>query len=343
METFVKYLLISTACISVFYIGYLLLVAKTQQFKHQRYFLLVAMFLSLIMPLSQFQIHFNLKQDEAAYSEIQSHAENSNIEQAKSIDLPETNVANKNTFKLIQFLIVLYVLGLVVIFTRLLMHLAKICSYYKHSEKKYIGNIPVLLMSKTQTSFSFFKWIFLPENFICDQENREIVIHEHVHASQYHSIDIILMELLTAVMWFNPLVWMMRNSIRLVHEYLADEGVINTGIDKIRYQALLINQVAEEKLICLSSNFNHSLIKKRLIMITKTRFIRGSKLRVFTLIPIVGMLFIGVACIKGKTEVQTNTTKTDVENNTAKFEVQTITTKPEEQTVTRKYVRDNGI
>jgi len=114
-----------------------------------------------------------------------------------------------------------------------------------------------------------------------------------------------LIELLSAVMWFNPLVWMMKNSVQLVHEYLADEGVLNTGTDKLRYQALLINQIAEERLICLSSSFNHSLIKKRMIMMTKSKFNRGSKLKIFALIPLATILFIGVACINGQ-EVNKN-------------------------------------
>jgi gliding motility-associated protein GldM len=86
----------------------------------------------------------------------------------------------------------------------------------------------------------------------------------------------------------------------MVHEYLADEGVLNTGTDKFRYQALLINQVAEESLICLSSGFNHSLIKKRIVMMTKSNPSQVSKLRILTLIPLAIVLFIAVACFNGK-------------------------------------------
>jgi gliding motility-associated protein GldM len=101
-------------------------------------------------------------------------------------------------------------------------------------------------------------------------------------------------------MWFNPLIWMMRNSMQLVHEYLADEGALSTGIDKLKYQALLINQVTEERLICLSSSFNHSLIKKRMIMMTKSKFNQRTKLKILTLVPVAVILFLGVACINGQ-------------------------------------------
>jgi len=104
-----------------------------------------------------------------------------------------------------------------------------------------------------------------------------------------------VIELLTAVMWFNPLIWMMKNSIQLVHEYLADEGALNTGIDKHRYQALLINQITEDKLISLSSSFNHSLIKKRMKMMLNKKFNRRSNLKIMALLPIAGFLFIVIA------------------------------------------------
>jgi len=101
------------------------------------------------------------------------------------------------------------------------------------------------------------------------------------------------------VMWFNPLIWMMKNSMQLVHEYLADEGALGTEIDRLRYQALLINQITEESLICLSSNFNHSLIKKRMKMMTKSKFYRKTKLKILTLIPISISLIFVMSCING--------------------------------------------
>jgi hypothetical protein len=99
-------------------------------------------------------------------------------------------------------------------------------------------------------------------------------------------------------MWFNPLIWMMKNSIQLVHEYLADEGALNTGIDKHRYQALLINQITEDKLISLSSSFNHSLIKKRMKMMLNKKLNRRSNLKIMALLPLAIFLFVMTAMIK---------------------------------------------
>jgi hypothetical protein len=92
---------------------------------------------------------------------------------------------------------------------------------------------------------------------------------------------------------------MMRKSVIIVHEYLADEGVLRSGVDRLRYQTVLINHVAEERLIRFTSGFNSSLIKKRMFMITKSKFNRYSKLRILALIPLASLIFIGIACVNG--------------------------------------------
>jgi gliding motility-associated protein GldM len=92
----------------------------------------------------------------------------------------------------------------------------------------------------------------------------------------------------------------MRREVQLVHEYLADEGALSTGIDRLGYQALLVNQVAEEKFILLSSSFNHSLIKKRMIMMTKSKFNQGTKLKILAIIPLSIILFLGIGCVNGQ-------------------------------------------
>jgi hypothetical protein len=126
-----------------------------------------------------------------------------------------------------------------------------------------------------------------------------MILHEKIHVSQFHSLDLLVMELLTAVMWFNPLIWMMKNSVQLVHEYLADEGALKSGIDPLRYRLLLLNQVTEEKLICLSSNFNYSLIKKRIAMMTTRKINKNTRVKLLTFIPLSAVLFLVIAVTNG--------------------------------------------
>ncbi len=106
----------------------------------------------------------------------------------------------------------------------------------------------------------------------------------------------------------------MKSSIQLVHEYLADEGALSTGIDKLKYQALLINQVTEERLICLSSNFNHSLIKKRMIMMTKSKNNYQNKKRILALLPLSVILFITTAFFNGLFPEETKGSPAAIDN-----------------------------
>lgn len=237
-----------------------------------------------------------------------------------------TNVSNKfassgffekkHHLNLLTVLTVLYLIGFAFILLRMLFSLAVIFRLYFVSAKKRMDGFKLLIKYSVKAPFSFFKWVFISQKMFTEDNYREIILHEKVHVSQYHSIDIIVIELLSAVMWFNPFVWKMRNSVQLVHEYLADEGVLNTGIDRLQYQALLVNQVAEERLICLSSGFHQSQIKKRLIMMTKNKTDQNPKLRILYLLPIVLLLFIGVAYVNGqKKAIVENVTKSVAKNH----------------------------
>ncbi|MFC2136944.1 GldM family protein [Bacteroidota bacterium] len=186
-----------------------------------------------------------------------------------------------------------------ILLTRFFVQIFIISIQYLKSERIKRDNFIFVYNDRFKNNFSFFKWIFICNNFESKEDTEEIIIHEKVHASQYHSIDLILIELLAAVMWFNPLVWMIRKEIQLVHEYLADEGALSTGIDRLKYQALLINKITEERLICLSSSFNHSLIKKRMIMMTNSKINQRTKLRILALVPLAIFLILGVACVNG--------------------------------------------
>ena len=265
-----------------------------------RYYLLISIVLSLLMPLTRMQIDLNIFPEKFESEEIlQETVMVETIADVAAINTLDVKQKTARNWSLVSFLFGIYISISLLLSIRLLVHLVKI--FYLFGTSKKVRTERIVLLSKTNgSSFAFFNWIFIPRSYYLNDEAKDIISHEKIHASQYHSIDLILVELLSAVMWFNPLVWMMKKSVQLVHEYLADEGVLSTGTDKLRYQALLVNQAAEERLICLSSSFNHSLIKKRMIMMTKSKFKQGSKLKIYALIPMAAILFIGVAFVNGQ-------------------------------------------
>lgn len=305
MEVFIRYIILSTCCLSVLYTGYLVFQKRETRFHQLRYYLLFTISLSLLIPFSTIQINLDLFPEKYVSEQInQETVEIKTITDMVINNPSDIKPENEKNRSLSSFLIKLYLIGILLFGLRLLVDFVKI-SYLFCTSTKIKRERIVLLNKKNGEPFTFFNWIFIPSDYYGEDETKDIISHERIHASQYHSIDLILIELLSAAMWFNPLIWMMKKSVQLVHEYLADEGVLNTGTDKLKYQALLINQIAEERLICLSSSFNQSLIKKRMIMMTKRKFNQGSRLKIFSLIPLATVLFIGVACINGQ-EVNKN-------------------------------------
>ena len=140
---------------------------------------------------------------------------------------------------------------------------------------------PVLSIIKTNRknlAFSFFNYVFLGSNNTNQNQVDKIIAHEMIHFRQLHSIDLIILELLTIIQWFNPFVWMMKHSFRNLHEYLADEGVLTAGVNKSDYQKMLMYQTFGINYNVLTNSFNHSLIKRRFIMMSK---IQKSKRLIF--------------------------------------------------------------
>ena len=132
--------------------------------------------------------------------------------------------------------------------------------------------------------YSFFRFIFVNQS---DFENgkieKELLMHEEAHCLQYHSVDIIIIELLNVFLWFNPVIWLFRKSILLNHEYYADNKVL-TYKDPIDYQQLLLNILLRNNSNYLVSNFKYSLIKSRINMMTKSNPLHNSILRKFSAI-----------------------------------------------------------
>ena len=109
--------------------------------------------------------------------------------------------------------------------------------------------------------------------------------HEMEHIKQRHSIDLIIMELLLIIQWFNPFAWFIGRSIKTNHEFLADEGVLQNGFSKLDYQELLLTQATGIQVNDLTNNFNISLLKTRIIMMTKTRSTVWAKCKIMFALP----------------------------------------------------------
>jgi Antirepressor regulating drug resistance, predicted signal transduction N-terminal membrane component len=210
--------------------------------------------------------------------------------------------ATKPSFNYQSVFTITYWITAGIVFSRILYSLGLLVWGFARSERRKYGKFTIIYHPVHGASYSFFKWVFISNDVKDKLEKQNIINHELVHASQYHSIDILAVELLSAVMWFNPFIWLMRRWMQQLHEYLADEGVLQSGADVLEYQALLVNQVAGDGFICLPSGFNQSLIKKRLAMMTKTRINRKTGYKLLALLPITVLMLVIVSFTNKKTE-----------------------------------------
>jgi N-acetylmuramoyl-L-alanine amidase len=303
------YLFISTICLSVFYLVYLMVFKKETNFKLIRFYLLTSIILSLILPLNFFQI----KIDFSKYrTEVETSSVSETIKDPKNISginfddlFSDENIVNQGAnWK--DSISKIFLSVSIILLLRIVWNIGLIILTYRKSEKTIHAGFTIVHLEKRKGTYSFFNWIFIDLKNQSDEDIDQIVSHEKIHASQYHSFDIILIEILSAIMWFNPFVWMVRKELKLVHEYLADEGVVNAGIDKLTYEALLINQVAEEKLISFASSFNSSIIKKRIIMLNTSKSEHQKSFKKWIIVPVGIALFMGIAIVNGQSNSDDN-------------------------------------
>ena len=307
MNEFVMYLLKSSLVISFMYLFYRILLINNMHFRVVRIFLIISVVMAILLPLHKFSMKLKLgnKGSEQVITDTPINNQTFNY-LALTLDnnnsLSKNNELKRPSLKWSLFLSIVYFTVLTLFLGRLIFHLLYLFKLYQKGRKERFQNYVLIYDWNIRSSFSFFNLIFINNENLTEEETAKIIAHENIHVSQYHSVDLLLIELLSAVMWFNPMVWLTKKAFQLVHEYLADEGALSTGLDKLRYQALLVNQIAEEKLICLSSGLNHSLIKKRIVMMTKQKFNQRTKLKISLLVPLGVFLFLGLACINGQTE-----------------------------------------
>ena len=257
METFILYLIKSSLFLGLLIIFYRITYKKETFFLLNRLFLLIAILSSVIFFPFLKAMSFIPTQILPQISDLQAIALNPIVIYGKES-------ANQNGLMLI-LITYFTIVGMLLI--RFIFQIVQIMRLY--SKSKFHHATSNYIYTDDHPPFSFFHLIFINSgNNIKD--TARIIAHEKVHVKQYHTLDILLVEVVCIFHWFNPFIWWYRTSIREVHEYIADQGVINSGYEKQGYQSLLLSVATGSNLMKPENNFN-SLIKKRIIMMTKPK------------------------------------------------------------------------
>jgi len=300
-----SYLIEVTICWALFYVLYLALLSRVTFFTPNRLYLVLSLLLGLLLPLTPEWTAEMAEQAPAAAYYLQPITIG-----AQQVEIAITAPAARETaISWTEVLITIYILGAILAFSRFAFGLYKIGRLYLSSEKRSFTSYRLILTDKDHTPFSFFNFLFWSrKRYYNDKDRQKIIRHEEAHIRGWHSLDIILIEVIKIVFWFSPPVYLYSRAMRAVHEYLADEAVLKTEPRKKHYGHLLIRQSVSGPQIALANHFFHSQLKKRIIMMTKTKSKRQSMGRYLLVLPLV----IGLAFAFAMPADGLSTTKTEV-------------------------------
>src|SRR5579863_7012155 len=153
------------------------------------------------------------------------------------------------------------------------------------------GAVKIYQVDGPVIPFSFGNAIYINQQLHTEKEWEDIILHEYVHIRQRHTVDILIAELVCIVNWYNPFAWLLRYSIRQNLEFIADQQVLDKGVDRKGYQYHLLKVMGEPR-YRLANNFNFSSLKKRIVMMNKMRSAKLQLLKLLFLVPLAAVLLV---------------------------------------------------
>ena len=186
----------------------------------------------------------------------------------------------------------LWAAGASALLLRMLVQLAVVCRLARRGRKVEWHGVRVLAVEGDNVPFSFFRWIFVQPGNHSEGELEEILAHEQAHVRQWHSLDVVVSELLCCLSWFNPAVWLAKRCVRQNLEFLADRAVVHSGFDRKNYQYHLLRLSYGVNIGQIVNNFNVSPLKKRIMMMNKKKSRHAGALKYALLLPVAGLLVL---------------------------------------------------
>lgn len=279
------YLFKSAACWAILYGFYALFLERDSMHTAKRWYLLAAVVLGAVIPLIEFTVYVHNEPETAAYI-----IQNSNTEAA---------AAAAQSFSWSQLLWGIYWLGVAILSLRFLWNLGKLILRIQLHPTANEKTIFYVLLGRPVQPHTFLKYIFVNRKRYSESAiPKEVLLHEQAHARQLHSADVLLVELLQILFWFNPLIYLFKHSIKLNHEFLADRAVLRSGIPKSDYQNTLLAYLNPKTSPELASAINYSSIKKRFTLMKNSSSKTTQWLKSLLLLPLLAILFYSFSSSK---------------------------------------------
>ena len=276
MGTFLVYILKSSVCLALFYLFYRLLLSKETFHRFNRLALLGVLVLSCAVPF----IEVTVQEPSEMAQPFLSLEEMVVMEPIVALD--ETPMY----FPWKELMLLAYVGGILFFLVRHLWSLGRMVRLLRTSRREKLEGGIVLFVHKEKVApFSWMKMIAVSEEDL-KENGKAILTHERAHIHNRHSWDLLLAEVCIFVQWFNPAAWLLKQELQTIHEYEADEWVIENGIDAKTYQLLIIKKAVGARLYSIANSFNHSSLKKRITMMIKKKSNPWARLKYLYVLPL---------------------------------------------------------
>lgn len=271
-----------------FYLVYSLFLSRDTTYGRNRIFILLSLLSSLILPLITLQTikPWNIQFFGKFLSEVLITASATT----------KSTASGSSSFGILQTIYSIYIIAVSVFIFKLLIDLSNLLILILRHKNE--GSRIIRFHGFSTSGFSAMGYIFINTR-LSPEDAGEIIRHEQNHLKQNHFIDIVFIEIVKAFQWFNPVVYLFNRSLRAIHEYQADQDCLSSGMPIVNYQSLLLNQVFRSKAFNLTNSFsNPSLIKKRMIMMTKARTSSIAGIKMLLVVPAAGIVFLAISAYR---------------------------------------------
>ena len=276
MLTFIIYELKVAATLITFYLCFKCFLSQEKMHRVNRIVILATSVLSFILPLCVITVHKTVYIPEATVFGISGDA----------VEVPTPIIESLGGVSWEPFIIATFWIGVVYVLGRTAFGIWRVARLVWNGERKEIHGSEVIVCDKNIPPFSWMKWIVMSRDDF-ESGNIHILEHEKAHIRLGHSKDILLFDIMSAFQWFNPAVWLLKRELRAIHEYEADDAVLRQGADIKEYQYSLIRKAVSASGYSITNSFNHSILKNRITMMSKSNATAMRGLRVLYILPLV--------------------------------------------------------
>lgn len=284
------YLLKSGCYLIIFYLLFKLLMSGTTFFRFNRVTILAGIIGCMFLPLIEFTT-----QEETFLTVPLQTIQGIFVEQADGIFWDtmfwvRPQVDETGNMQAINWCPIalgyVYLAGGLFVLCRILLSFYRMFQLIRNGKRRSYGKYKLIVVSEPISSFCWGKYIVVSVSDYSQQSTDGILLHETMHLRYRHTLDLLCMQCLLILYWFNPAIWLLKRELQEVHEFEADNGVLNTGIDATRYQLLLVKKAVGTRLYSMANGFNHSKLKKRITMMLKKKSNPWARLKYLYVLPL---------------------------------------------------------